>query len=38
MARFCLATGFTPEMYWSLTLEELSAFIDALEERHTNGI
>jgi hypothetical protein len=34
MARFCLATGFTPEVYWSLTFEELNAFMDALEERN----
>jgi hypothetical protein len=33
MARFCLATGFTPKDYWNLTLEELTAFMDALEER-----
>jgi hypothetical protein len=33
MARFCLATGFTPAVYWELTLEELTAFMDALEER-----
>jgi hypothetical protein len=34
MARFCLATGFTPEVYWSLTFEEFTAFMDALEERN----
>jgi hypothetical protein len=33
MARFCLATGFTPETYWKLDLEEYQAFINALEER-----
>jgi hypothetical protein len=34
MARFCLATGYTPDIYWSLTIDELSAFLDALEERY----
>jgi hypothetical protein len=34
MARFCLATGYTPEVFWNLTLEELSAFMDALDERN----
>jgi len=33
MARFCLATGFTPKEYWELTVEEYVAFIDALDER-----
>lgn len=35
MARFCLATGLTPEIYWKLSLEEYQAFINALEERAT---
>jgi hypothetical protein len=34
MAKFCLVTGYTPDVYWGLTIEELSAFIDALEERN----
>jgi hypothetical protein len=33
MARFCLATGFTPETYWNLTFEEVQIFMDVLEER-----
>jgi len=33
MARFCLATGFTPETYWNLTVDEYQAFMDALAER-----
>jgi hypothetical protein len=34
MARFCLATGFSPEVFWALTFEEYFAFIEALEERN----
>jgi len=33
MARFCLATGFTPEIYWQLSVDEYQAFMNALEER-----
>jgi hypothetical protein len=33
MARFCLATGFSPDVYWAMTFEEYFAFTDALEER-----
>jgi hypothetical protein len=38
MARFCLATGFTPEVFWGLKLEEYQAFIDVLIERDSDGI
>jgi hypothetical protein len=33
MAQFCIATGQTPEVYRSLTLQEYRAFIEAFEER-----
>jgi hypothetical protein len=33
MARFCLATGFTPEIYWQLSVDEYQAFMLALKER-----
>jgi len=34
MAEFCVATGFTPEMFWELTLEEYSAIVMALNRRN----
>jgi hypothetical protein len=34
MANFCLATGFTPDVYYGLTIQEYGAFIDAFEERN----
>jgi hypothetical protein len=34
MAQFCLLTGFRPADYWAMTIEEVSTFIELLEERH----
>jgi hypothetical protein len=34
MARFCITTGYTPETYWNLTLEEYQALSNAVEERN----
>ena len=34
MAQFCLATGLSPEVYRSLTLQEYIAFVKAYEERN----
>jgi hypothetical protein len=34
MARFCLATGQSPDVYRGLSLRERAAFIDAHIEMH----
>lgn len=34
MGEFCVATGFTPEQFWELTLDEYSAIVDALNRRN----
>jgi hypothetical protein len=34
MGEFCVATGFTPEQFWELTLEEYSAIVTALNRRN----
>jgi hypothetical protein len=34
MAEFCVATGFTPEQFWDMTLEEYSAIVTALNRRN----
>lgn len=34
MARFCLETGYTPEQYRRMTVEEVSAFIEVIEKRY----
>jgi hypothetical protein len=33
MARFCVATGYTPKQYYEMTIEQVSAIVDALNER-----
>jgi hypothetical protein len=33
MAEFCIETGFTPEQFWDMTLEEYSAIANALNRR-----
>jgi hypothetical protein len=33
MAEFCIETGFTPEQFWDITLEEYSAIVNALNRR-----
>jgi hypothetical protein len=33
MAEFCVATGFTPEQFWELTLDEYSAMVEILNRR-----
>jgi len=37
MAEFCVETGFTPEMFWELTLEEYGAIVAAVNRRNKNG-
>lgn len=34
MARFCLATGLSPDVYYSLDYGDLDAFVTALKERN----
>jgi hypothetical protein len=34
MAEFCVETGFTPEQFWDMTLEEYGAVINALNRRN----
>jgi len=33
MAEFCVQTGYTPEQFWELTLDEYSAIVDVLNRR-----
>jgi hypothetical protein len=33
MAEFCIETGFTPEQFWDITLEEYGAIVNALNRR-----
>jgi hypothetical protein len=33
MAEFCIETGFTPEQFWDMTLEEYGAITNALNRR-----
>jgi hypothetical protein len=33
MAKFCIATGYTPEQFWELTFEEYSALVEELNRR-----
>jgi hypothetical protein len=37
MAEFCVATGFTPKVFWELTLEEYGAIVTAVNRRNKNG-
>lgn len=34
MARFCLATGYLPEVYWEMDQPTLAAFARMLEEQN----
>jgi hypothetical protein len=34
MAMFCLETGYTPEQYRQMTVEEVSAFIEVIERKY----
>jgi len=33
MAEFCIETGFTPEQFWDMSLEEYNAIVAALNGR-----
>jgi len=33
MAKFCIATGYTPEQFWELRFEEYSALVEELNRR-----
>jgi len=33
MAQFCVATGYTPDQFWNMTLEEYAAIATALNRR-----
>lgn len=33
MAEFCIATGYTPEQFWELDLEEYSYMVKQLNKR-----
>ena len=33
MAVFCLETGYTPDQFWDMTLDEYSAIVTALNRR-----
>jgi hypothetical protein len=33
MARFCIATGLAPSVFWDLTLEEYEYFVRELNRR-----
>jgi len=33
MAAFCVETGYTPNQFWDMTLEEYSAIVAALNRR-----
>jgi hypothetical protein len=33
MAQFCVATGYTPEQFWNLTLEDYDAMVKELNRR-----
>jgi hypothetical protein len=35
MARFCVATGYTPQQFWEMNYEEVSYIMEEL--RRTNG-
>jgi hypothetical protein len=34
MGEFCVETGFTPDQFWELTLEEYGAMVNALNRRN----
>jgi len=37
MGEFCAETGFTPDQFWDMTLEEYGAIVTALNRRNKNG-
>jgi hypothetical protein len=37
MGVFCAETGYTPEQFWDMTLEEYGAIVTALNRRNKNG-
>jgi len=37
MGEFCAQTGYTPEQFWDMTLEEYGAIVTALNRRNKNG-
>jgi len=37
MADFCVETGYTPDQFWDMTLDEYSAIVTALNRRNRNG-
>jgi hypothetical protein len=37
MAQFCVETGYTPDQFWDMTLDEYGAIVIALNRRNRNG-
>jgi len=37
MGEFCVETGYTPDQFWDMTLEEYGAIVTALNRRSKNG-
>jgi len=37
MGEFCAETGFTPQQFWDMTLEEYTAIVTAVNRRKKNG-
>jgi hypothetical protein len=35
MAEFCVATGYTPEQFWELTIDEYTAMVEQLNRRNS---
>jgi hypothetical protein len=33
MAKFCIETGYTPDQFWDMSLEEYGAIVTALNRR-----
>jgi hypothetical protein len=34
MAEFCIQTGYTPEEFWNMTLEEYAALVAVVNRRN----